>query len=153
MVVAQHELTMIKKKPGIDIIDKILDACYKHNPDALFIMSLMHQYEERGGLSKKQLEGLYLKAANVTDLPPSWLATLEAEILKRPTRDKTPAVEIKPLYVKDEVAELLMQEILAKYPQHKRVLFLQSKFANNELLSLDEKKELEKFHKLLLKKS
>ena len=85
---------MIKKKPGIDIIDKILDACYKHNPDALFIMSLMHQYEERGSLSKKQLEGLYLKAAKVTDLPPSWLATLEAEILKRPTRDKTPAVEI-----------------------------------------------------------
>jgi len=53
---------MIKKKQGIDIIDKILDACYKHNPDALFIMSLMHQYEERGGLSKKQLEGLLLKA-------------------------------------------------------------------------------------------
>ena len=49
---------MIKRKPGIDIIDKILDTCYKHNPDALFIMSLMHQYKERGNLSKKQMEGL-----------------------------------------------------------------------------------------------
>lgn len=142
---------MIKKKPGIDIIDKILDACYKHNPDALFIMSLMHQYEERGGLSKKQLEGLFLKAQKVTDMPQSWLATLEAEILKRPTRDKTAATEIKPLYEKDLVSEKLMYEILAKYPQHKRVVFLLSKFSNNESLSVDEKKEIEKFHKLLIK--
>ncbi|MCX6207429.1 MAG: hypothetical protein NTZ19_14395 [Bacteroidetes bacterium] len=142
---------MIKKKPGIDIIDKILDACYKHNPDALFIMSLMHQYEERGGLSKKQLEGLFLKAQKVTDMPQSWLATLEAEILKRPNRDKTVATEIKPLYEKDVVSEKLMHEILAKYPQHKRVVFLLSKFSNNEILSVDEKKEIEKFHKLLIK--
>jgi hypothetical protein len=28
----------------------------------------MHQYEERGGLKKKQLEGLYLKAQKVTDI-------------------------------------------------------------------------------------
>jgi len=142
---------MIKKKPGIDIIDKILDACYKHNPDALFIMSLMHQYEERGSLSKKQLEGLFQKAQKVTDMPQSWLATLEAEILKRPTKDKTPALEIKPLYVKDELTEQLIDQILAKYPQHKRVVFLQSKFSNNEPLSGDEKKEIEKFHKLLIK--
>jgi len=142
---------MIKKKPGIDIIDKILDACYKHNPDALFIMSLMHQYEERGSLSKKQLEGLFQKAQKVTEMPQSWLATLEAEILKRPTKDKTPALEIKPLYVKDELTEQLIDQILAKYPQHKRVVFLQSKFSNNEPLSGDEKKEIEKFHKLLIK--
>ena len=44
-------------KGKLDIIDKILEACYKHNPDALFVMSLMHQYEDRGSLSKKQLEG------------------------------------------------------------------------------------------------
>ena len=142
---------MIKKKPGIDIIDKILDACYKHNPDALFIMSLMHQYEERGGLSKKQLEGLYLKAQKVTDMPPNWLATLEAEILKRPTRDKTAPVDNKPLYVKDEGIEKMILEILSKYPQHKRVVFLQTKFSNNEPMSVDEKKEIEKFHKLLIK--
>lgn len=142
---------MIKKKQGIDIIDKILDACYKHNPDALFIMSLMHQYEERGSLSKKQLEGLYLKAQKVTDMPQSWLATLEAEILKRPNRDRTVPIDIKPLYVKDEAIEKLMADLLVKYPQHKRVLFLQSKYANNEALSTDEKKEIEKFHKLLIK--
>jgi hypothetical protein len=142
---------MIKKKQGIDIIDKILDACYKHNPDALFIMSLMHQYEERGSLSKKQLEGLYLKAQKVTDMPPNWLATLEAEILKRPNRDKTTPTINKPLYVKDDGIEKMIDAILAKYPQHKRVVFLQTKFSNNEAMSVDEKKEIEKFHKLLIK--
>jgi len=142
---------MIKKKSGIDIIDKILDACYKHNPDALFIMSLMHQYEERGSLSKKQLEGLYLKARKITDMPQNWLATLEAEILKRPTRDKTVPLNNKPLYVKDNDTEKMILEILEKYPQHKRVVFLYSKFSNNEAISLDEKKEIEKFHKLLIK--
>jgi len=142
---------MIKKKTGIDIIDKILDACYKYNPDALFIMSLMHQYEERGSLSKKQMEGLYLKAAKVPDLPPNWLATLEAEILKRPTRDKTPAASIKPMDEKDLLTENRIKEILEKYPQHKRVVFLQSKINNNQMLTLDEKKEVEKFHKLLIK--
>jgi hypothetical protein len=143
---------MIKKRPGIDIIDKILDACYKHNPDALFIMSLMHQYEERGNLSKKQLEGLYLKAAKVADLPASWLATLEAEILKRPNRDRTPPIPIKPMYVRDEISEAYIMAVLEKYPQHKRVLFLQSKIDNKEFMSIDEKNELEKFHRLLIKK-
>lgn len=142
---------MIKKKPGIDIIDKILDACYKYNPDALFIMSLMHQYEERGSLSKKQMEGLYLKAAKVPDLPPNWLATLEAEIIKRPNRDKTPAASLKPLEEKDLATEGRINAILDKYPQHKRVVFLQSKISNNQVLTIDEKKEVEKFHKLLIK--
>jgi len=84
-------------------------------------------------------------------MPPNWLATLEAEILKRPTRDRTAPLEIKPLYTKDIATEKLMADLIAKYPQHKRVLFLQSKYNNNEALSTDEKKEIEKFHKLLIK--
>ena len=141
---------MYKKSQGIDIIDKILDACYKYNPDALFILSLMHQYEERGSLSKKQMEGLYLKASKVTDLPHNLLATLNAEIQKRPTRDKTPFTTNTPLYTKDEKAGELISDILAKYPQHKRVLFLQSKYENNETLANDEILELRNFYKILI---
>lgn len=37
---------MYRKKPGVDIIARVLDALYQHNKDALFVMSLMHQYEE-----------------------------------------------------------------------------------------------------------
>ncbi len=141
---------MNKKKQGIDIIDKVLDACYKAYPYQLFIMSLMHQYEERGSLSKKQLQGLYQKALDVKEIPPNWLATLEAIILKMPTKYKSEMPEHTPLYSKDEEAGKLITDILAKYPQHKRVLFLQLKYDNNEVLTTAEITELKKFQKLLL---
>ena len=135
---------------SIDVIDRILNACYKHNPDALFILSLMHQYEERGSLSKKQLQGLYLKAKKVEDIPAGWLATLEAKISKMPNRFKSEAAAPAPLYQKDEEAGKTITAILDKYPQHKRVLFLQSKYKNNDPLTTTEIAELEKFKKLLL---
>jgi hypothetical protein len=145
---------MERKKPEVDIIDKVLEACYKANPDALFVMSLMHQYEERGSLSKKQLQGLFEKAKKLKDLPSNLLATLEARILKMPTRYKTapePAKVNTPVFTKDIHAGDIITEILAKYPQHKRVLFLQSKYNNNEVLTATEVAELEKFKKILFK--
>ena len=142
---------MYKKKPGIDIIAKVLDALYQHNSDALFTMSLMHQYEERGSLSKKQLEGLFQKAQKVKEMPPNWLGTLEAIILKMPTRHKSTVENIKPIYSKDPEIGKLIEAILEKYPQHKRVLFLGAKYANNELMSAEEVTELKRFYKLLLK--
>lgn len=142
---------MQKKKDGIDVIDKVLDACYKYYPDSIFIQSLMHQYEERGSLSKKQLQGAYQKALKVKNIPEQWLATMEATILKMPTRFKSPVeVPKTPLFTKDEKAGTLITEILAKYPAHKRVLFLQSKYNNNETLTAAEVAELEKFKKLLV---
>jgi hypothetical protein len=140
-------------KKKLDIIDKILEACYKHNSDALFIMSLMHQYEERGSLSKKQLEGLLLKAAKVPEMPPNWLATLQATINKMHTREKAPAIVNTPLFEKDELIGDKMKTILEKYPQHKRVVFLYAKYNQNELLSSTEKLEVDKFYKLLISKT
>ncbi len=143
---------MHDKKYTIDIIDKVLDACYKNNPDGIFIQSLMHQYEERGNLSKKQLEGLYLKAKNVNDIPESWLGTLEAIIKKMPTRYKSALPEKKPLFEKDKIVGETIAHLLAKAPQHKQVLFLKKKYDNNEILSATEIAELVKFRKLLDKK-
>ena len=143
---------MYKKKAGIDIIAKVLDAVYQHNTDALFIMSLMHQYEERGSLSKKQLQGLLQKAQKVPSINPSWLGTLEAIILKMPTRHKSTVETITPIYTKDAETGAIIQSILEKFPAHKRVLFLQAKYANNEWISADELSELKKFYKLLIKK-
>jgi hypothetical protein len=140
---------MYKKKPSIDIIARILDALYTHNPDALFVMSLMHQYEERGSLSKKQLEGLYQKAVKVQSIPPNWLGTLEAIILKMPTRYKsTEEVKAAPIYEKDPETGKMIQAILDRYPQHKRVLFLRAKYENNERLTVAEITELKRFLKL-----
>jgi hypothetical protein len=138
-------------KEKLDIINKILEACYQSKPDKLFVMSLMHQYEERGSLSKKQLEGLFGIASGIKDMPVSWLATLEATILKMPTREKAAAKINTPLFTKNEYAGKLIDAILAKYPQHKRVLFFKNKYEYNDVFSPSEITELEKFHKLLIK--
>jgi hypothetical protein len=140
---------MQRKKPDVDVIKEVLNATGLAYPGSSFIQSLSFQYQERGGLSKKQLEGLYNKASTVKTMPSNWLATLEAEILKRPTRYKSAAPAVKPLYAKDEKVEKMILAILERYPQHKRVLFLKSKFDNNEQLSSTEISELEKFHKLV----
>jgi hypothetical protein len=140
---------MYRKKPDVDIINDVLKATMLAYPGSTFIQSLSFQYEERGGLSKKQLEGLYKKAAKVGTIPPNLLATLEAEILKRPTRYKSTLPPLKPLYEKNENIGQMISSILEKYPQHKRVLFFKSKFDNNEQLTASEISELEKFDKLL----
>lgn len=140
-----------RKKPDVDIIKDILSATLVAYPGSAFIQSLLLQYEERGGLSKKQLQGLHQKASKVKSIPASKLATLEAEILKRPTRYKSAPPENQPLYVKDEATGKMIEAILAKYPQHKRVLFFKTKYDNNEVLSSADMAELERFHKLLSK--
>ena len=142
---------MDRKKPGVDVVRDLLELALEAYPDSTFIRSLSFQYEERGGLSKKQLEGLYKKASKVKTMPAGKLATLEAMILKRPNRYKSDLPENSPLYTKDSKTEHLINDILGKYPEHKRVLFFKARFDNNETLSSAEIAELERFHKLLLK--
>ena len=141
---------MENKKQGVDIVNEVLEACILAYPVSSFIISLYKQYVSRGWLTKKQLQGLHSKAEKINDLPPGKLAALEAIINKMPTRYKSEApAEIKPLYQKDEETGKLIQAILEKYPQHKRVLFLQSKYKNNELLSSSELADLKNFSRLL----
>jgi len=140
---------MYRKKPDVDIINDVLKATLEAYPNSSFIQSLSFQYQERGGLSKKQLDGLYKKAVKIKTIPVNWLATLEAEILKRPNRYKSTLPPPAPLYRKDENTGQVILSILEKYPQHKRVLFFKSKYDNNEPLSAIELAELEKFNKLL----
>jgi hypothetical protein len=142
---------MYRKKPDVDVIKDLLELVLAARPDSSFIKSLLFQYEERGGLSKKQLEGLHHKAAKIETIPPGKLATLEAMILHRPNRYKSALPEHTPLYTKDENAGQMINGILEKYPQHKRVLFFKAKYDNNEPLSAAETTELEKFFKLLIK--
>lgn len=138
-----------KKISDLDIVNEVLEACIMAYPVSSFVISIYQQYQKRGSLSKKQLQGLYGKASEIESLPPAKLATLEALIKKMPTRFKSELPENKPLYEKDKVAGELIDVILAKYPQHKRVLFLQSKYNNNETLSAMEVDELKKFKQIL----
>ena len=44
-----------------------------------------------------------------------------------PNRFKSELPEIKPMFEKDKIAGELIDSILAKYPQHKRVVFFKIK--------------------------
>jgi hypothetical protein len=147
---------MLSKNKKIDVIDKLLSLCYAYNKDALFIMSLMHQYEERGSLSKKQLEGLLLKAQKIKEIPAHQIAAVEAIVLKMPTRDKTPVKKTTPAISEAEaqIAAALAQteQVLALYPSHKQVLLLRSKLKSHQSLTPQEQADLTKFVKILVKK-
>lgn len=140
-------------KKAVDVIEKILDACYQYNPDALFVLSLMHQYEERGSLSKKQLQGLHQKASKIPAMPQHWLSTLQAIILKMPERHKIAKETTVPSanHAKNPYEEFLpiIASILQKYPQHKGALLLQTKCNLKQLLSNEEKSQLKQWQKLL----
>jgi len=140
---------MERKKPEIDIINEVLEECILAYPVSSFIISLYKQYLNRGSLSKKQLQGLYEKASRANTVNPARLVTLEALIKKMPTRYKSDAPIPKPLYEKDESNGQMMEAILSKYPQHKRVLFLKSKYENNEPLSSQEISDLKRFQQLI----
>jgi len=139
------------EKPGsrIDIVNEILEACILAYPVSSFVISLYKQYLQRGSLSKKQLQGLYGKAQMIQDLPAAKLATLQALINKMPTRYKSELPTNKPLYEREDSNGALMDAILAKYPQHKRVLFLKSKWEHNEVLTPSDLADLKRFAQLL----
>ncbi|HUR67204.1 MAG TPA: hypothetical protein VMZ03_12715 [Chitinophagaceae bacterium] len=141
---------MQRIRPDVDIILDVLQAVTAAQPQSGFAQSLLNQYQERGGLSKKQLQGLYSKAQKINSITPNKLATLEAIILKKHSKERSELPDTSPLYQKDEQVGKVIQQLLQKYPQHKRVLFLGSKYDNNEPLSTAELTELEKFKKLLL---
>jgi hypothetical protein len=140
---------MSRPAPDIDVIMDILQAVLKEQPGSVFVNSLYQQYRERGGLSKKQLEGLHSKASKLESISSGKLATLQAIILKKPTRYRSELPTLK-APVKDNTIIKTMEEILEKYPLHKRLLFLKSKSDNNEILTAAEISEIEKFRKLLL---
>ena len=142
---------MQRLKPDVDVVLDILTLAQAARPDSPFLQSLLQQYRERGGLSKKQLQGLYDKAKKTGVISEGKLATLEAIILKKHTRHRSELPENKPLFEKDEQHGRLLSEILSRYPEHKRVLFLQAKFADNVPFTAAEITELQKFHKLLVK--
>jgi hypothetical protein len=113
------------------------------------VISIYQQYQRRGWLSKKQLQGLYDKASKIKGVLPGRLAALESIIKKMPTRQKSELPENTPLFEKNQEAGKLIEEILSKFPQHKRVLFLKSRYDSNEILSANDIAELKKFRQYL----
>ena len=88
------------------------------------------------------------KASKIEGISTSKLGTLEAIIKRMPTRYKSEVPAPKPLYEKDESTGKMIQEILDRYPQHKRVLFLKAKYENNETLNSTDIADLKRIRKL-----
>jgi hypothetical protein len=143
---------MIRKKPEVDIVLDVLHAVVQARPGDAFAKSLLHQYIERGSLSKKQLMGLFGKAQKLEAISETKLATLEAIILRMNIRERSAPPPHTPLYTQDPELKQMIDDVLAKFPQHKRVLFLQAKFENNEVINASEKLELKNFQKVAAKK-
>ncbi len=140
-----------RKKPDVDVVREVLLAAIAGYPDNAFVRSLLHQYDERGGLSRKQLEGLHAKAQKLNSIPEHKLATLQAIILRKPQKSGKEKPEAKPMFERDGSTGPTISSILEKFPGHKRVLFLKAKYEKNEPLTQPEKDELTRFAKLLLK--
>lgn len=134
----------------VDVVNSILKQAMETFPASEFIQSLSHQYMIRGWLSKKQLQGLFQKAQKIHDIHPGKLATLEAMIMKMPNRYKSELPQTEPLYEEHSGSRALINAILEKYPEHKRIIFLRSRLESNSL-STSDISEIEKLHKLLFK--
>ncbi len=134
----------------VDVTLDILQQLIILQPHSAFVQSLHQQYCDRGGLSRKQLEGLHNKASKYKEIPVPKLATLAAIILQKPTKHKSVAPLVLKPAKKDEESGKMLEEILAKFPAHKRVRLLQSLFEKNKALSNTDKAELERFYKLLI---
>jgi hypothetical protein len=142
---------MHRTDPHIDIIMNILQLMMEKRPDSGFVKSLHQQYCERGGLSKRQLEGLYSKASGIEGFPTAKLATLEAIIKKKHSKERTPVSKAAESPVPDIATAKLIDDILTKYPQHKMVVLLRSKFQKDGFLSAPDADELKRLGKILLK--
>ena len=138
-----------EKRVEVDIVNNVLEDCIIAYPVSSFIISLYQQYQKRGFLTKKQLQGLLDKASKINDIAPGKLATLEALIKKMPTRFKSELPKSNPIFQKDKSVGDTITAILEKYPQHKRVLFLKSKYDNNEALSAADLGDLKRFKELI----
>ena len=131
------------------MINEVLEECILAFPLSSFIISLYKQYQQRGSLSKKQLQGLYGKASKIENLPPGKLAAIEAIIKRMPTRYKSELPEPKPLFEKEQATGQMIAEILNRYPNHKRVLVLKVKYDNNDLFTTADLADLKRFHALI----
>ena len=140
-----------KDKSRIDIVNEVLEECIMAYPLSAFIISLYKQYQFRGSLSKKQIQGLYAKASKIENIHPGKLAGLEVILKKMPTRYKSEIPEPKPLFERDDTAGKMINEILNKFPNHKRVLFLKTQYENNIVLSSADMADLKRFHQLASK--
>lgn len=136
------------KKTGYDIVQEVIEDALLAFPVSPLLISFYKQYQQRGFLTKKQLQGLHSKAASSNKINPGKLATLEALIKKMPTRVKSELPELLPEIEPNPEVKVMLDKVLIKFPMHKRALFFLSKHNNKENLTASELNDLKQFLKI-----
>ena len=142
---------MANSNTDVDVVADLLKAVIAVRPEDEFCNSLWLQYQQRGTLSKKQLEGLLGKASKFTEVSPGKLATLEAIIKRKAQVHRTEKPEAAAPVARDEKPLEEMNAILEKYPGHKRIVFLKSKWEKGEELTAAETDDISRLKKVLIK--
>jgi hypothetical protein len=142
----------LRKKPDVDVIKEILEWVIVAQPKSGFAQSLYIQYQERGTLSKKQLEGLLNKCSRLPSISAAHKATLEAIIKRKFSKTKSVLPENKELYTKDETTLEKVTFILTHLPQHKAIQLIHTKIESHFPLNPIETKTVEQVYALVKQK-
>jgi len=104
------------------------------------------------GNLKQETTDRTAKASQIEGIAPGKLAAIETIIKRMP--DKVRPVEItrSPVVTKDSSIGETLERLLAAYPNHKRGLFLHSKFQLNESFSPEEMADIKRLKQMLDKK-
>lgn len=136
----------------VDVILKVLELMKERYPEQKFLQDQYQFYCTKGGLGKKQMESLLQKCIDTADFPTNYIATLEAMLLKKTTKDRSkPTLKVEPAVVNEKLNDAV-NSILEKYPQHKMVLLVAGKLKINATISANEESEIYRLQKVLASK-
>lgn len=142
----------LRKKPDVDVIKEVLEWVIVAQPKSSFAQSLYIQYQERGTLSKAQLQGLLDKSSRISRIPDAHKATLEAIIKRKFSKTKSALPENKDLYEVDQLNLDKVNYILQYLPEHKSIRPLELKIKDHFPLTPLEISTIDKVYQLVQKK-
>lgn len=142
----------LRKKLDVDVIKDVLEWVIVAQPKSSFAQSLYIQYQERGTLSKKQLEGLLDKCKKIPTISDAHKATLEAIIKKKFSKTKSTLPEKVDLIEVDQKNIEKVKFILEYLPEHKSIKALEIKLNQHFPLNPLEEKTIEKVYQLVKEK-
>ncbi len=136
----------------VDILLKILENMKALYPEQKFLQAQYLFYCEKGGLGKKQMESLLEKCRETPNFPSNHIATLEAMLLKKTTKDRSKPTLTAVQAPNYDILQKAVNDILAKFPEHKMILLIAGKLKVNANISQQEENEVYRLQKVLAKK-
>lgn len=144
-----------QSRTDYDFLNGVFEWIFYNLPpraDNSFVRSMYTFYREKGGLGKKQLQALIKIINGIPADPPFNVATLEAIMRKKITRQKNPLPENKPLYQQDDELAAQLAFILSVFPGHKAAVVFLDKLRQHHPIVQADKDSIQRFYQLAQKK-